>query len=181
MKLKIFTILIIFMFFSKKGFSENYDKVLYDFKIESITGEVIDLNEFQNKVVLITNTASYCGFTKQYSDLQKLWQKYKEEGLIVLGVPSNSFNQEKSNEKDVKDFCEVNFNINFPMTKITEVKGEDAHEIFKWAKKNYGKSAVPKWNFHKILINKKGKIEDTFASFTNPMSNKITSKIESLS
>jgi len=180
MKLKIFTILIIFMFFSKKGFSENYDKVLYDFKIESITGEVIDLNEFQNKVVLITNTASYCGFTKQYSDLQKLWQKYKEEGLIVLGVPSNSFNQEKSNEKDVKDFCEVNFNINFPMTKITEVKGEDAHEIFKWAKKNYGKSAVPKWNFHKILINKKGKVEDTFASFTNPMSNKVTSKIESL-
>ena len=168
------------MFFSKKGFSENYDKVLYDFKIESITGEVIDLNEFQNKVVLITNTASYCGFTKQYSDLQKLWQKYKEEGLIVLGVPSNSFNQEKSNEKDVKDFCEVNFNINFPMTKITEVKGEDAHEIFKWAKKNYGKSAVPKWNFHKILINKKGKVEDTYASFTNPMSNKITSKIESL-
>ena len=168
------------MFFSKKGFSENYDKVLYDFKIESITWEVIDLNEFQNKVVLITNTASYCGFTKQYSDLQKLWQKYKEEGLIVLGVPSNSFNQEKSNEKDVKDFCEVNFNINFPMTKITEVKGEDAHEIFKWAKKNYGKSAVPKWNFHKILINKKGKIEDTFASFTNPMSNKVTSKIESL-
>ena len=180
MKLKIFTILIIFMFFSKKSFSENYDKVLYDFKIESITGEIIDLNEFKNKVVLITNTASYCGFTKQYSDLQKLWQKYKEEGLIVLGVPSNSFNQEKSNEKDVKDFCEVNFNINFPMTKITEVKGEDAHEIFKWAKKNYGKSAVPKWNFHKILINKKGKIEDTFASFTNPMSNKVTSKIESL-
>ena len=180
MKLKIFTILIIFMFFSKKGFSENYDKVLYDFKIESITGEVINLSEFQNKVVLITNTASYCGFTKQYSDLQKLWQKYKEEGLIVLGVPSNSFNQEKTSEKDVKDFCEVNFNINFPMTKITEVKGDDAHEIFKWAKKNYGKSAVPKWNFHKILINKKGKIEDTFASFTNPMSNKITSKIEGL-
>ena len=168
------------MFFSKKSFSENYDKILYDFKIESISGEVIDLNEFQNKVVLITNTASYCGFTKQYSDLQKLWEKYKEEGLIVLGVPSNSFNQEKSNEKDVKDFCEVNFNINFPMTKITEVKGDDAHEIFKWAKKNYGKSAVPKWNFHKILINKKGKVEDTFASFTNPMSNKITSKIESL-
>jgi len=180
MKLKIFTILIIFMFFSKKSFSENYDKILYDFKIESISGEVIDLNEFQNKVVLITNTASYCGFTKQYSDLQKLWQKYKAEGLVVLGVPSNSFNQEKSNEKDVKDFCEVNFNINFPMTKITEVKGDDAHEIFKWAKKNYGKSAVPKWNFHKILINKKGKVEDTFASFTNPMSNKITSKIESL-
>ena len=168
------------MFFSKKSFSENYDKVLYDFKIESISGEIIDLNKFKSKVVLITNTASYCGFTKQYSDLQKLWQKYKEEGLIVLGVPSNSFNQEKSNEKDVKDFCEVNFNINFPMTKITEVKGDDAHEIFKWAKKNYGKSAIPKWNFHKILINNEGKIEDTFSSFTNPTSNKIISKIETL-
>ena len=107
MKLKIFIILIIFMFFSKKGFSENYDKVLYDFKIESITGEIIDLNEFKNKVVLITNTASYCGFTKQYSDLQKLWQKYKEEGLIVLGVPSNSFNQEKSNENVQGDNNEI--------------------------------------------------------------------------
>ena len=168
------------MFFSKKGFSENYDKVLYDFKIESITGEVIDLNEFKNKVVLITNTASYCGFTKQYSDLQNLWQKYKAEGLIVLGVPSNSFNQEKTSEKDVKDFCEVNFDINFPMTKITEVKGDDAHEIFKWAKKNYGKSAVPKWNFHKILINKEGKIENTFSSFTKPSSDKIISEIERL-
>ena len=168
------------MFFSKKGFSENYDKVLYDFKIESITGEVIDLNEFKNKVVLITNTASYCGFTKQYSDLQKLWQKYKEEGLIVLGVPSNSFNQEKSNEKDVKDFCEVNFNINFPLSSITEVKGNKAHDLFKWAKENHGKSAIPKWNFYKILINKEGKIEDTFSSFTKPLSKKITDKIESI-
>ena len=74
------------MFFSKKSFSENYDKILYDFKIESISGEVIDLNEFQNKVVLITNTASYCGFTKQYSDLQKLWQKYKAEGLSLIHI-----------------------------------------------------------------------------------------------
>ena len=135
------------MFFSKKSFSENYDKVLYDFKIESISGEIIDLNKFKSKVVLITNTASYCGFTKQYSDLQKLWEKYKEEGLIVLGVPSNSFNQEKSNEKDVKDFCEVNFNINFPMTKITEVKGDDAHEIFKWAKKKLWKICCTKMEF----------------------------------
>ena len=178
---KLFLIgLTIIMFFFKNTAVANYEKVFYDFKIESITGEVIDLKKFQNKVVLITNTASYCGFTKQYSDLQKLWQKYKEEGLIVLGVPSNSFNQEKSNEKDVKDFCEVNFNINFPMTKITEVKGDNAHEIYKWAKKNYGKSAVPKWNFYKILINKEGKIEDTFASFTKPMSGKLIKKIEGI-
>ena len=96
--------------------------------------------------------------------------KYKSNGLIVLAIPSNSFNQENSNNDEVKKFCETNFNINFPITKITNVKGENAHEIFKWAKENYGKSAVPKWNFHKILINKQGKIHNTFNSFTKPMS-----------
>ena len=98
----------------------------------------------------------------------------------VLGVPSNSFNQEKKEDADVKEFCEVNFNINFPLTEITNVKGDNAHEIYKWAKENYGKSAVPKWNFYKILINKEGKIEDTYASLTKPTSKKITRKIESL-
>jgi len=107
-----------------------------------------------------------------------LWDLYKEKGLIVLGVPSNSFNQEKSNNSDVKEFCEVNFDINFPLTAITEVKGKNAHEIFKWAKENHGKSAVPKWNFYKILINKSGKVEDTFSSFTKPMSKKLVNKIE---
>ena len=100
--------------------------------------------------------------------------------LIVIGIPSKTFNQEKENEKEIKEFCEVNFNINFPMTTITEVKGENSHEVFKWAEKNHGKSAIPKWNFHKILINKEGKIEETYNSFTKPMSKKITSKIESL-
>ena len=95
-------------------------------------------------------------------------------------MPSNSFNQEKKEDSDVKEFCEVNFNINFPMTTITEVKGENSHNLLKWAEKNYGKSAIPKWNFHKILINKEGKIEETYNSFTKPMSKKITSKIESL-
>ena len=109
-----------------------------------------------------------------------MWDLYKEKGLIVLGVPSNSFNQEKSDNSAVKEFCEVNFNINFPLTEITDVKGDNAHEIYKWAKANYGKSAVPKWNFYKILINKEGKIEDTFASFTKPMSGKLIKKIEGI-
>ena len=168
------------MFFFKTSASANYEKVFFDFKIEGITGEIIDLSTYKNKVILIVNTASYCGFTKQYDDLQELWDKYKSKGLIVLGVPSNSFNQEKDNNKEIKEFCEVNFNIDFPMTALTEVKGNDAHEIFKWAKDNYGKSAVPKWNFHKILINKEGKVEDTYASFTKPLSKKIINKIESL-
>ena len=168
------------MFFFKNSSAGNYEKVFYDFKIESISGEIINFDKYRNKVVLIVNTASYCGFTKQYSELQGLWDQYKSKGLIVLGVPSNSFNQEKKNDEDVKKFCEVNFNISFPLSSITEVKGRNAHELFKWAADNYGKSAIPKWNFHKILINKEGKVENTYSSFTKPLSNKIITKIESI-
>ena len=176
----IFTGLVLIMFFFKSHASANYDKVFYDFKIKSISGELIDFKEYKDKAVLVVNTASYCGFTKQYEDLQKLWEKYETKGLIVLGIPSGSFNQEKKTNEEVKKFCEVNFNINFPITAITDVKGKNAHEIFKWAEKNYGKSAIPKWNFHKILINKEGKVEDTFSSLTKPMSQKIISKIDKL-
>ena len=94
--------------------------------------------------------------------------------MVILGVPSNDFgNQEPGTSKDIKNFCESKFGITFPMTEKVVVKGENAHELFKWAKDNHGKSAIPKWNFHKILINKEGKVEDTFASFTKPLSSKI--------
>ena len=168
------------MFFFKNLPATNYDTIFFDFKIDSIAGETIHLSDYKNKVILVVNTASYCGFTNQYSELQELWDKYKLKGLIVLGVPSNSFNQEKKSDSDVKDFCEVNFNIDVPMTSITNVKGDDAHDIYKWAKDNYGKPAIPKWNFYKILINKNGKIEQTYSSLTKPMSNKIIKKIEEL-
>tara|TARA_B100001059_G_scaffold233050_1_gene272226 strand:- start:11 stop:520 length:510 start_codon:yes stop_codon:yes gene_type:complete len=168
------------MFFFNNITLAKYEKIFYDFEIKSISGNIINLEAYKNKVVLMVNTASYCGFTKQYSDLQILWDKYRSDGLVVLGIPSNSFNQEKNDDKEVKKFCEVDFNINFPLTTITKVKGDDAHDIFKWAKENYGKEAIPKWNFHKILINKEGKIEKTFSSFTNPMSKKITKKIEEI-
>ena len=180
MKKKLLVGLTIIMFFFKNASAGNYEKVFYDFKIESISGEIIDFNKYRDKVVLIVNTASYCGFTKQYSELQELWDQYKSKGLIVFGVTSNSFNQEKKNDEDVKKFCEVNFDISFPLSSITEVKGENAHELFKWAADNHGKSAIPKWNFHKILINKEGKVEDTYSSFTKPLSNKIIKKIESI-
>tara|TARA_Y100000992_G_scaffold227821_1_gene159230 strand:- start:74 stop:619 length:546 start_codon:yes stop_codon:yes gene_type:complete len=176
----IFKGILIFMFFFNSSVSANYDKIFYDFSINSITGEKIEFKEYKDKVILVVNTASYCGFTKQYEDLQKLWETYGSKGLVVLGVPSNSFNQEKNNNSEVKKFCEVNFDINFPLTAITEVKGNNAHDIFKWAEKNHGKSAVPKWNFHKILVNKEGKIEDTFTSFTKPMSKKIINKIKDI-
>ena len=177
---KIIYLLSIIMIFFKTSVSANYEKKFYDFSIESITGETINFKEYKNKVVLVVNTASYCGFTKQYEELQKLWDLYKSKGLVVVGVPSNSFNQEKKDNDEVKEFCEVNFNIDFPLSTITEVKGKNSHELFKWAEQNHGKSAVPKWNFYKILINKEGKVEETFSSFTKPMSKKITSRIEQI-
>ena len=175
---KIF--LLSFMIFFSSNASAKYDKVFYDFNIKSINGENISLNDYKNKVVLMVNLASYCGFTNQYTGLQELWDSYKSKNFIVLGIPSNSFNQEKDNEKDIKEFCEVNFNITFPMTSIYDVKGNSAHEIYKWANENYGKSAVPKWNFYKILINNEGKIEETYSSLTKPNSSKLIKKIESL-
>ena len=178
MKKLFFIVLIFSMFFFKNFASANYNKVFYDLQINSISGELMDFKKFKDKAVLVVNTASYCGFTKQYEDLQKLWEKYESKGLIVLGIPSNSFNQEKKSNTEVKEFCEVNFDISFPLTAIADVKGENAHEIFKWAKENHGKSAIPKWNFHKILINKDGRIHDTFASFTNPMSKKIIKEVD---
>ena len=105
----------------------------------------------------------------------------KMQGTGVIGVPSNQFGgQEPSDESEIKDFCETNFNITFPMTSKYDVKGENANELYLWAKKTYGNQTIPKWNFHKILINKDGKIEDTFVSFTNPMSKKIIKKIEEI-
>ena len=125
------------MFFFKSSAIANYDKTFFDLNIESISGEIINFSDFKNNVVLIVNTASYCGFTNQYEELQILWDKYKNKGLVVLAVPSNSFNQEKNKSSEVKEFCEVNFNITFPLSAITEVKGNNAHELYKWAKINY--------------------------------------------
>ena len=159
----------------------NDSKTLFDFKINSINGEKLNFSNFKGKTLLLVNVASYCGFTKQYEDLQNLYDNFKERGLIVIGIPSNQFGgQEPGTESEIKDFCETNFGITFPMTSKYDVKGDNAHQIYLWAKESYGKSTVPKWNFHKILINKNGKVEDTFASFTNPMSKKILKKLEQI-
>ena len=174
----VYTFIIMFSIFEK--IEAKYEKIFFDLNIKDINEKELNLLQFKNKTILLVNVASKCGFTKQYDDLQKLWDKYKDNGLIVLGVPSNSFNQEKDKNDEIKKFCEVNFGINFPMTSIFDVKGDNAHEIYKWAKNNHGKSAVPKWNFHKILIDKNGKVSDTFASFTKPMSKKIVNAVEKI-
>ena len=157
----------------------KYEKSFFGLSIKSIDNKIINLSEYKGKTVLLVNVASKCGFTKQYTDLQTLYEKYKEKDFIVLGVPSNQFGgQEPGSNKEIKDFCETNFNITFPITNKIDVKGNNAHIIYKWAKENHGNSTVPKWNFHKILINKKGKIQDTFNSFVKPLSDKIIKEIE---
>ena len=168
-----------FSFFNKTY--ANYDKLIYNFTIDSINGEKIDFSKFKNKAILIVNVASKCGFTKQYDDLQNLWDNYKDVGLVVVGFPSNQFGgQEPGTSSEIKNFCETNFNINFPLTIKIDVKGNNIEPIYKWAQENYGKSAVPKWNFHKILLNKEGKVQSTFASFVNPKSKKIITEIEKI-
>ena len=168
-----------FSFFSK-AIPDN-TKTFYDLKIKSITGVELDLDNMKGKTILLVNVASKCGFTKQYDELQKLYDNFKDKGLIVLGVPSNQFGgQEPESETEIKDFCETNFNITFPMTSKYEVKGDTAHPIYLWAKETYGGSTVPKWNFHKILINKNGKVQSAYSSFTNPMSKKLVKEIEEI-
>jgi glutathione peroxidase len=171
----IFTIM--FSFFEKVD--AKYEKLFFDLNIKSINGDELNLNQLKGKTILLVNVASKCGFTKQYSELQKLYDQYKEKGLVVIGIPSNQFGgQEPGSNEEIKNFCETNFNITFPMTDKVDVKGDNAHELYLWAKENFGKSTIPKWNFHKILINKEGKVQDTFGSFIAPLSKKIINKIE---
>ena len=158
--------------------SANYSKLVYEFEFNGIDGNKIKLSNFKNKVLVVVNVASRCGYTPQYEDLQMLWSNYKNKNLVVIGVPTNNFKQEPGNNKEIKDFCETNFGINFPMTEKISVIGKDAHPFYKWAKKNHGIAAIPKWNFHKIVIGKNGKVIDTFASFTKPTSDKFLNLIE---
>ncbi len=159
--------------------SGDYDKLAYNFHFNDLDGRPLYLSKYKNKVIVVVNVASQCGFTKQYEDMQNIWEKYQARGIIMLGVPSNDFgNQEPGDNKEIKNFCESKFGITFPMTEKVSVKGENAHPFYKWARENHGKSAIPKWNFHKIIIDKEGKVKDTFASITNPSSKRFILSIE---
>jgi len=176
--MKQLLILFLLMFGILEKASANYSKLVYEFEFNGIDGNKIKLSNFKNKVLVVVNVASRCGYTPQYEDLQMLWSNYKNKNLVVIGVPTNNFKQEPGNNKEIKDFCETNFGINFPMTEKISVIGKDAHPFYKWAKKNHGIGAIPKWNFHKIVIGKNGKVIDTFASFTKPTSDKFLNLIE---
>ena len=135
-------------------------------EFKSIDGGILDIREFKGKAVLLTNTASRCGFTNQYSDLEKLHQAYKDKGLVVIAVPSNDFNQELSSNSKVKEFCNINFGLTLPMTEVTSIRGQKAHPFYRWLKREH--NFQPKWNFYKVLLDKEGNFRASFNSFTKP-------------
>ena len=171
-----FLIIVLSMFFSTKSMSS--DKSFHDFSIESISGGDIKLADYKNKVVLLVNTASQCGFTPQYAGLQKIYDRYKDDGLVVLGVPSDDFKQELSSDDDVKKFCEIRYGVNFPLTSIQKIKGESAHPLYKWISGNTSVIGQPRWNFHKYLISKEGQILNWFSSMTSPTSEGLLNQVE---
>ena len=151
----------------------------YDYSFQTIDGAPLPLTSFKDKVVLVVNTASQCGLTPQYDGLEKLYSDYKDQGLVVLGVPCNQFmGQEPGTEAEIKDFCETRFNIDFPLTSKVDVKGDDAHPFYKWAEKELGEPAVPVWNFHKILVGKHGEALQAFGPRTDPGDSELTGAIE---
>ena len=165
--------------FFNKLIAEN-SGVAYDYTFDGIDGNQIKLSDYKDKVIVVVNVASRCGYTPQYEDLQTLYNKYKNKDLIVIGIPTNNFKQEPGTNDQIKNFCETNFGITFPMTEKIDVIGANSHPFYKWAKKDFGIGAIPKWNFHKIIVGKNGNIEDTFASFTKPTSKKFIKLIEKL-
>jgi len=151
----------------------------YDFAFTSIEGQPLPMAQFRGKAVLLVNTASFCGFTPQYEDLQALWRDYRGRGLVVLGVPSDNFGgQEYGSEAEVKQFCEVNFDIDFPLTEKQQVKGDEAHPLYRWIAETLGKDGVPRWNFHKFLIDPEGRVVGAWPSAVKPGAAPLLAAIE---
>lgn len=155
-------------------------RTAYDFTFAPLTGSAdIRLADYHGKVILIVNTASKCGFTPQYAGLEKLYQTYRERGLVVIGVPSDDFgHQEPGSSDEIASFCAVNYGVSFPMTAKTPVTGDSAHPFYKWAREVLGVLATPKWNFHKFLIDRDGKLVDFFISTTGPDDRALVRAIE---
>ena len=144
-------------------------KSAFDFHLTALNGQPLPLSVFAGRPLIVVNTASKCGFTPQYKSLQKLWEDMKDEGLVVLGVPSNDFgNQEPGDAATIGAFCEKNYGVTFPLAAKVHVRGAAADPLFQWLSENGGYFARPRWNFYKYLIGKDGKLKDWFGSITSP-------------
>ena len=154
----------------------------HDFAFTSIEGEPLPMTRFVGQPVLLVNTASFCGFTYQYEALQALWERYRDQGLVVLGVPSQDFGrQEYGSEGEIKQFCELTYGIEFPMTSLETVKGEEAHPLYRWIAEEIGPArGVPRWNFHKVLLSPEGEVVGAWPSRVEPNAPEITAEIEAL-
>lgn len=151
----------------------------YDFEFTGIDGKPMPLAAWRDKVLLIVNTASFCGYTKQYAGLQELWMRYEKAGLVVIGVPSNDFGeQEPKSEDEIKTFCQGAFGVTFLLTSKQHVVGPEAHPFYKWAAEAMGPAGVPNWNFHKYLVGRDGRLLRSFSTKLPPESAEITGAIE---
>ncbi|MCX6625767.1 MAG: glutathione peroxidase [Acidobacteria bacterium] len=149
---------------------------IYDYQLKTIDGAPLPLAGYKNKVVLLVNVASQCGYTPQYAGLQRIWDKYKSQGLVLVGVPANNFGrQEPGTESEIKTFCQRKYSVSFPMTSKISVTGADADPLYKYLGKSAGE---PKWNFTKYLVGKDGRILRRFDSKVDPESAELTSAIE---
>lgn len=154
---------------------------VHDFEFKSIDGEPLPLKRFEGRPMLIVNTASECGYTPQYKGLQSLWSDYRDRGLIVLGVPSNDFGgQEPGDESQIKQFCEVHYSVDFPMTSKVSVLGGDAHPFYRWVESEFGEAAAPRWNFHKYLVGTDGALVAMWPSDVDPESDEVVAAIKKL-
>ncbi|WP_058480611.1 glutathione peroxidase [Legionella waltersii] len=162
--------------------SSNTEKGAYQFSFHTLVGhKPLPLSTYKGKVLMVVNTASKCGFTPQYKGLEELYVKYKDKGLVILGVPANDFgSQEPGTESEIAQFCQLNYGVSFPMTSKEVVSGKNAHPFFLWAREQLGFGSAPKWNFHKYLINRNGDVVNYFYSTTAPDSKRLVKQIEDL-
>ncbi|MGF1503449.1 MAG: glutathione peroxidase [Paracoccaceae bacterium] len=153
----------------------------HDFAFPGIAGGIVRLADYAGRPVMVVNTASRCGFTYQYDGLQALYDRYRDQGFVLVGVPSGDFGgQELGSEAEVKEFCEVNFSIDFPMTTITRVRGTSAHPFYTWARSELGAANAPRWNFHKYLVGPDGRLVAAYGTGTEPTSGEVTRAVERL-
>ncbi len=173
----LLTLVAAIVFISANNYQENPMKTLHDFKVEDIYGDEFDLASLAGKKVMVVNTASKCGLTPQYEDLEKLYQDYSDKGFVIIGFPANNFmNQEPGTNEDIITFCQENYGVSFPMMSKISVKGDDMHPLYQWLtqKSQNGKfDAEVTWNFQKFLIDEQGHLVDVLSPREKPYSEKV--------